>query len=147
MKRLVPTIMLLALAFPTVAQGQGPTDPPGRGRGEWLRPRDGGPAAQWRFDRPARRVERMDVRGDWRGAQRRQLRDPSECPREERPGCGDPQEIRQHKWCGREPGAAVPLPGRGDWAGGGRAFDRWMPGCRCCAGRSGRGAGWHRPGW
>lgn len=148
MKRLIPTIMLLALTIPAVALAQGTAGASGRDRAEWIRPRGAGPAALWRDDRLARPAERADARIAWRGAHRRQLRDPANCPIEDRPGCGDPQEIRQHKWCGREPGAAIPPPGRGDRAGrGGGAFDGWMPGCCCCAGRIGRGAGWHRPGW
>lgn len=51
----------------------------------------------------------------YRAGLRVQLRDPANCPREDRPGCGDPQEVRQHQWCGREPGS--PAPG---WCNGGR---------------------------
>lgn len=72
--------------------------------------------------------------------QRQQLRDPASCPREDRPGCGDPQEVRQHQWCGREPGSPAPA-----WRDAPRRGGRGAAACQrpmCCWDRGRcRGAG------
>lgn len=130
MNRLILTAAVLALLGVHTAMAQGP---PARSRGQVCLP-----PVERSIDARANNVTTDDQQTLAEPPVRTQLRDSANCPRADQRGCGDPRQVRQHKWCGREPGTTVPSPARRDRAravtgrgpGGGAAT---CCGYGCCA--------------